>query len=84
VRVGVKYLAIKSGISQIRIALAFEGAPDDIFYEVSRAQADAIREKGWRSVASTKEIQLKNLLYTFTLTCTDSKKHFLITPLRRK
>jgi hypothetical protein len=57
VRVGVQYLPIKSGVSGILIALAFEGPPRDVFDEPSRVEADTIRRKDWAYLTVTKEVR---------------------------
>jgi len=84
VRVGVQYFPAKPGISQIRIALAFEGLPDDIFYEITRSQAETLRDKEWKFVTAMKEMRVKNLRYTFSLTCTNSKYSSLNSLIRPK
>jgi hypothetical protein len=77
VRVGVQYHPIKSGLSEIRIALAFEGAPDDIFYEISRGEAKAIRQRKWKFLEAAKDIRIASLRYTFYLTCENGRTSIL-------
>jgi hypothetical protein len=69
VRVGVQYLPLKSGTSGIRIALAFEGATEAVFSEISRGEASAVREKGWKFLEAVKSIQTAGRLYRVYLNC---------------
>jgi hypothetical protein len=77
IRVGLRYepvgLQPSPGMSRLRIALALEGAPDDVFDTVSRTEAATIREKAWKSFSAVKATRLGSLRFVFTLTCENGK-----------
>jgi hypothetical protein len=73
VRVGVRYLPAGQGLPYLNIALALEGSPDDIFTEVSAAEAGALRDKNWKGLRVVKRIMVGNVRYEFSLGCENGK-----------
>lgn len=76
VRVGVQYLPWKSGVSELRIALAFEGLAEDVFGEDSRAEGATIRDQQWKVLKIVKPVRVSEMVYTYTWSC-ESGKTFL-------
>ena len=75
-RVGVRYHAVDSEMSEIWIALAFEGDPDDVFDEMSAVKARSIRDRNWRLLEVEKPLQSGSRLYEFHLTCENGRTAF--------
>jgi hypothetical protein len=76
VRVGVRYLPGDSKSSNLlQLALAFEGSASGVFDEVDRAQAEALRYPGWRSLTFVKPISVDHVQYTFSLNCHNGSEH---------
>ena len=73
VRVGIKFQLVNKAVSEIRVALAFEGDPEDVFNEVSRAEARSMRDNTWKLLEGTKPIQSGNRVYRFHLICENGK-----------
>ena len=83
---GVRYepvgLPPSPGVSRLRIALALEGAPADVFDTVSRTEAATIRGKEWKNLSAVKPTHLSSLRYVFTFTCENGKS--FMNPLNRR
>jgi hypothetical protein len=73
VRVGVQYLPGKSGVWELRIALAFDGPPEDVFHEVSRAEGATLRDQEWKSLTVVKPIRISEFVYTYALSCENGR-----------
>jgi hypothetical protein len=77
-RIGVNYspsYLLRNEPFIIRIALAFEGDVDNVFNELSRAQAETLREKNWKYLSLTKEIQIDKKIYSFIFHCENGKTY---------
>jgi hypothetical protein len=72
VRIGVKYTPIDSG-HYLQIALASEGSPENVFVELSRAEALTIRDRHWRWLSVERQIRVGHVQYNFSLTCENGK-----------
>jgi hypothetical protein len=85
VRVGVQYIpSLKSGLSEIRIALALDGPVQDVFNEVSRAEGATLRNQEWKRLTIVKPIKVSEMNYRYSLTCENGKTFlsFLRRPTR--
>jgi hypothetical protein len=74
IRVGVSYPHhdVSSG-TELEIALAFEGSPNDVFYEINGAQAWTLRDRSWKFLRVEKRIDVGDLRYRFFLECVNGK-----------
>ena len=75
VRVGVRYLPSSFAGSEqyLQIALALEGAADEVFDEISRSEAGTIRYKNWKDIEVVKPILIESIQYRFALSCENGK-----------
>jgi hypothetical protein len=85
VRVGVQYLPGKSGVSELRIALAFDGPAEDVFNEVSRAEGKTLRDPEWKLLTVVKPVRISEMVYTYALSCENGKTFlsFLRRPVKK-
>jgi hypothetical protein len=76
-RVGVSYQPsyLENNPFIIRMALAFEGDADVVFWTVSRTQAETLREKDWKYLSLAKEMEIGNKVYSFIFHCENGKTH---------
>lgn len=75
IRVGVHYFhdyASPPG-TQLQIAIAFEGSPDDVFVDISGAKAWTVRDRNWKSLRVEQGIVVGDLQYKFSLECENGK-----------
>jgi hypothetical protein len=76
IRVGARYSPGDSKSSYLlQLAIAFEGTAADVFDEVDRAQAEALRYPGWRSLTVVKPARVGHELYTFSLSCQNGSEY---------
>ncbi len=75
-RVGVRYLPLASKNSwAIQIALAFEGAAEDVFDESSSSEAETMRESNWKYLSVAKDIRTGKRIYNFHFGCQNGKTY---------
>lgn len=70
-RVGIQFIRSDSKLSALSLAIAMDGKPGDVFYEISRAEASTIikSQQSWTNLSVSKLVQLQNVTYTFRLSC---------------
>jgi hypothetical protein len=73
VRVGARYTFSDGKVAELEIALAFEGAPDNVFNEITSTQASSIRDKNWKSLKLIRRKQIGDTLYDYYLSCSNGK-----------
>jgi len=73
IRVGVLYFPVDSNVWGLRIALASDGPAEDVFNELSRAEASTLRDKHWKSVTVVKPIRVSDMVYTYSFSCENGR-----------
>ncbi len=71
VNVGVQEVKgiTKQDPKRLRVAISFEGKPENIFDELGRAQAETIYDHNWKWLSVSKSIRIKRRIYTFSFGC---------------
>jgi hypothetical protein len=72
VRVGARYV-YGEGIEELEIALGFEGDADNVFNEVTAAQARSLRDKNWKALTLVRKTQIGDTRYEYSLNCENGK-----------
>jgi hypothetical protein len=54
---------------KIRLAMSFDGKPDDVFDLIDNAEAESIYDKSWRLLAVSDNLRVGNRIYRFTFGC---------------
>jgi hypothetical protein len=72
IRVGARYLS-GDAMEELEIALAFDGEPDNVFNEITAAEAHSLRDKNWKYLTLVKKIQLGDVEYRYSLACENGK-----------
>jgi hypothetical protein len=87
VRVGVRYApGVPGQLYGLQVAIAFDGPPDSVFDEISRAEAETLRYPNWRSITVVKPVRVGNMRYRFSLRCENSRTfmNFLRRPAKKR
>jgi len=72
-RLGVRYAPSGDGRLWLDVALAVEGAREDVFHELSRSQARVLRSPSASLLEVEKPVRIANRVWTLRLACGSGK-----------